>query len=125
MTATLLYLNTNFRYMARVDNIGLVFQTYYVYIMTNKGNSVLYTGVTSELENRCIQHRTKNYPDSFTAKYNINKLLYYERFADVNDAIAREKQIKAGSRKRKIDLIEKDNPNWLDLFETKIGPDWL
>ncbi len=111
--------------MARVDNIGLVFQTYYVYIMTNKGNSVLYTGVTSELENRRIQHRTKNYPDSFTAKYNINKLLYYERFADVNDAIAREKQIKAGSRKRKIDLIEKDNPNWLDLFETKIGPDWL
>ena len=52
-------------------------------------------------------------------------LINYERFADVNDAIAREKQIKAGSRKRKIDLIEKDNPNWLDLFETKIGPDWL
>jgi len=111
--------------MARVDNIGLAFQTYYVYIMTNKGNSVLYTGVTSELENRCIQHRTKSYPDSFTAKYNINKLVYYERFGNINDAIAREKQIKAGSRQKKMDLIEKENHNWLDLFELKVGTDWL
>ena len=111
--------------MARVDNIGLAFQTYYVYIMTNKGNSVLYTGVTSELENRCIQHRTKSYPDSFTAKYNINKLVYYECFGYINDAIAREKQIKAGSRQKKIDLIEKENHNWLDLFDIKVGTDWL
>ncbi len=111
--------------MARVDNIGLAFQTYHVYIMTNKGNSVLYTGVTSEIENRCIQHRAKNYPDSFTAKYNVNKLVYYEAFGHIDNAIAREKQIKAGSRKKKIDLIEKDNANWLDLFETKIGTDWL
>ena len=122
---SLLYLNTNFPFMPRVDNIGLAFQTYYVYIMTNKGNSVLYTGVTSELENRCIQHRTKIYPDSFTARYNINKLVYYEAFGDINDAIAREKQLKAGSRKRKIDLIEDKNPHWLDLFETKVGKDWI
>ena len=93
--------------------------------MTNKVNSELYTGVTSELENRCIQHRNKNYPDSFSAKYNVNKLVYYERFGDINEAIAREKQIKAGSRKKKIELIEKENHNWLDLFETKIGTDWL
>jgi putative endonuclease len=123
MTATLFIFNTNFLLMARVDNIGLAFQNYYVYIMTNKGNTVLYTGVTSELEKRCIQHRTKNYPDSFTAKYNINKLVYYERFGNINDAITREKQIKAGSRKKKIDLIEKENSNWLDLFDTKVGTD--
>jgi putative endonuclease len=121
----LLYLNTNYTGMARVDNIGLAFQTYYIYLMTNKSNSVIYTGVTSELENRCIQHRTKNYPDSFTAQYNINKLVYYERFGNINDAIAREKQIKAGSRKKKIALIEKDNSNWLDLFETKVGTAWI
>ena len=111
--------------MARVDRTGLAFQTYYVYIMTNYNNTVLYTGVTSELENRCIQHRTKNYPDSFTSKYNINKLVYYESFGNISDAITREKQIKAGSRKKKIDLIEKDNPKWNDLFEIKFGTDWL
>ena len=111
--------------MARVDNIGLIFKTYFTYIMTNQLNTVLYTGVTSELENRCVQHRNKNYPDGFTARYNVNKLVYYERFGNINDAIAREKQIKAGSRKKKIELIEKDNPKWNDLFEIKVGTDWL
>ena len=111
--------------MARLDKAGLVFETYYVYIMTNFNNTVLYTGVTSELENRCIQHRMKNYPDSFTAKYNVNKLVYYESVGNISDAIAREKQIKAGSRQKKVDLIEKDNPKWNDLFEAKFGTDWL
>ena len=111
--------------MPRVDRIGLSFKTYYIYIMTNQLNTVLYTGVTSELEYRCMQHRNKNYPDSFTAKYNVNKLVYYERFGNPADAIAREKQIKGGSRKKKINLIEGVNPKWNDLFETKVGTDWL
>jgi putative endonuclease len=111
--------------MPRVDKIGLVFETYFVYIMTNQNNTVLYVGITSELENRCIQHRNKNYPDSFSAKYNVNKLVYCERFGNAIDAIAREKQIKAGARKKKINPIEKDNPKWNDLFETKFGTDWI
>src|SRR4051812_24190924 len=98
--------------------IGLVMTTYYVYILTNSNNAVLYIGVTSDLLNRCIQHRNKDYPDSFSAKYNVNKLVYYETFGDINVAIAREKQLKAGNRRRKIELINKMNPNWLDLFET-------
>ncbi len=111
--------------MARVDKIGLAFENYFVYIMTNQNHTVLHTGVTSELENRCIQHRIKNYPNSFTAKYNVNKLVYYERFGNISDAISREKQIKAGSRQKKIELIAKDNPKWNDLLETKFGTDWL
>jgi putative endonuclease len=87
--------------------------------MTNKNNSVLYTGVTNELENRCLKHRNKNYSDSFSARYNVSKLVYYEQFNSIYEAIAREKQIKAGSRKKKIDLIVKDNPRWPDLFESK------
>jgi putative endonuclease len=98
---------------------GIIFEIYFVYIMTNKGNSVLYTGVTSELESRCLKHRNKQYSDSFSARYNVDKLVYYEQFSSIYEAIAREKQIKAGSRKKKIDLIIKDNPGWLDLFETK------
>jgi putative endonuclease len=93
--------------------------------MTNKSNEVLYTGVTSDLEGRCFQHRNKVYPDSFSAKYNLNKLVYYERFNSIYDAIAREKQIKAGSRKKKTALIENLNPNWLDLFDNKVGTAWL
>lgn len=111
--------------MPRVDRIGLAFETYSVYIMTNQNNTVLYTSVTSELANRCIQHRNKLFPDSFSAKYNVNKLVYYEQFGNISHAIAREKQIKAGSRKKKIDLIEKDNPMWNDLFETKLAVGWL
>ena len=111
--------------MARVDKIGLAFETYFVYIMSNKGNTVLYTGVTSDLETRCIQHRNKAYPNSFTSTYNVNKLVYYERFGSIHAAIAREKQIKAGSRQKKINLVVINNPNWLDLFETKMAGDWL
>jgi putative endonuclease len=70
----------------------------YVYLMTNKTNSVIYTGVTSDLQERVYQHREKLL-EGFTKKYNVNKLVYYEVFANIENAIAREKQIKAGSRK--------------------------
>ncbi|TAN33408.1 GIY-YIG nuclease family protein [Patescibacteria group bacterium] len=90
---------------------------YYVYIMTNKNNTVLYTGVTNSLVRRAYEHKSKfSFYESFTKKYNINKLVYYECFDNVNNAITREKQIKAGSRKKKIDLINKMNPIWRDLY---------
>lgn len=84
--------------------------------MTNKINPVLYTGVTNGLRERVYQHKNK-LVDGFTKKYNINKLIYYEEFDNPYDAIAREKQIKAGSRKKKIELIEKENKEWKDLSQ--------
>jgi len=90
---------------------------YYIYLLTNKNNTVLYTGVTSDLKSRIWQHKTKHYPKSFSAKYNLEKLVYYEVFRDINQAIFREKQIKSGSRARKVKLIESMNPEWLDLYE--------
>ncbi len=88
-----------------------------VYILTNKNNTTLYTGVTSDLISRISEHQQKVYPKSFTSKYNIYKLVYYEAFHSIEEAITREKQIKAGSRKMKIKLIESTNPQWIDLFE--------
>ncbi|MBU0636931.1 MAG: GIY-YIG nuclease family protein [Patescibacteria group bacterium] len=90
---------------------------YYIYIGTNKTNKTLYIGVTNNLLNRDIQHKTKLNNNSFTAKYNINKIVYYEIYADIREAIAREKQIKGGSRKKKIKLINSINPMWDDLLE--------
>ncbi len=87
------------------------------YFITNKNNSVLYIGVTSNLEKRVLQHKTKFYPKSFTARYNCNKLVYFEIFSNINDAIFREKQLKKRSRKYKNDLVNKDNPNWNDLSD--------
>lgn len=87
---------------------------YYVYIMTNKNNTVLYTGVTNNLERRVYEHKNK-LPDGFTKKYNIDKLVYFDVTSDVRAAIEREKQIKAGSRKNKIDLIESMNKEWKDF----------
>ena len=87
---------------------------YYVYIMTNKLNSVLYTGITSDLEKRAYEHKSKLI-EGFTKKYNVDKLVYYEVFDDIKDAIAREKQIKAGTRQKKMDLIASMNPAWKDL----------
>ena len=89
---------------------------YYVYILTNKINATLYTGVTNNLALRTYQHKNKIIK-GFTAKYNINKLVYFECFNNINDAIAREKQIKAGSRKKKIKLIESINKEWKDLSD--------
>lgn len=93
---------------------------FYIYIITNKNNTVLYTGVTSNLVERVFQHKNKTFPNSFSAKYNCNKLVYYEEFQSINEAIIREKQIKGGSRKKKIQLIESLNPNWEDLFDSFI-----
>ena len=87
---------------------------YYVYILTNWNNKVVYTGVTSDLEKRLAQHKAKVF-DGFTKKYHVNKLVYYELYREVNDAIRREKQIKGWTRAKKNDLISSMNPNWLDL----------
>jgi putative endonuclease len=84
--------------------------------MTNKHNTVLYTGVTNDLRRRAFEHRAK-LGGGFTSRYNVNKLVYYEIAEDVHAAIAREKQIKAGSRRKKLDLIEGSNPEWRDLYD--------
>ena len=89
----------------------------YIYILSNKNNTVLYTGVTNNLKRRLEEHCLKLNPKSFTSKYNLNKLVYYESFFIIGDAIAREKQIKAGSRKKKELLINNINPEWNDLSE--------
>jgi len=89
---------------------------YSVYIMTNKGNTVLYTGVTSGLKGRVWQHKNK-VVGGFTKKYNINKLVHCENFEDAYSAITREKQIKNLVRRKKIALIEKENPLWKDLYD--------
>jgi putative endonuclease len=87
-----------------------------IYIMTNKGNQVLYTGVTSNLFKRVAKHKDKT-TAGFTSAYNVTKLVYYEEYATMEEAIAREKQIKGGSRQQKIDLINSKNPEWKDLYE--------
>jgi len=89
---------------------------YYVYLLTNKNNTVLYTGVTNDLKRRVYDHKAKLL-EGFTKKYNVDKLGYYGVFADSYHAIAREKQIKAGSRQKKIDLINGMNESWRDLYE--------
>ena len=86
-----------------------------VYILTNKNNTTLYTGVTSNLVSRLYKHRNGTYKKSFTSKYGLTKLVYYEVFLRIEDAIAREKQIKGGSRLKKGNLILSINPNWYDL----------
>jgi putative endonuclease len=90
-------------------------KNYYIYIMTNKLNSVLYTGITKDLKKRCYEHKTK-LVEGFTKNYNISKLVYHEIFRDVESAIMREKQIKGGSRNKKIELVNKMNPEWRDLY---------
>jgi putative endonuclease len=89
----------------------------FVCLMTNNYNTVLYTGVTSDLKDRIRKHKNKKYPNSFTAKYNIDKLVYFERFTCIKEAIQREKQIKGGSRNKKIVLINSMNPEWRDLSQ--------
>ncbi len=91
-------------------------EQYHVYIMTNKHNTVLYTSVTNDLWRRVSEHKTKALA-GFSSRYNVNKLVYYEVFEDINAAIAREKQIKAGSRQKKLDLVNGMNPEWKDLFQ--------
>ncbi len=92
---------------------------YYVYMVTNPDNQVLYTGVTNDLQRRVWEHKNGEVK-GFTSRYNAGRLVYYEVYDDPETAIAREKQIKKGPRKRKAALIEDMNPGWLDLAD-----DWL
>lgn len=87
----------------------------YVYLVMNKNNTVIYTGVTSDLKKRVYKHKEK-IVEGFTKKYNVDKLVYYELSDSLESAILREKQIKAGSRKKKLDLIMSVNPNFKDLY---------
>lgn len=89
----------------------------YFYIMTNAYNTVLYCGAITDLYKRVQEHKSGVFTNSFTSKYNIDKLVYFESFSIAGDAFRREKQVKAGSRKKKIGLIETINPQWKDLFE--------
>lgn len=91
-----------------------------VYILTNKNHTVLYTGVTSDLFVRMQQHISKYYSESFTARYNATKLVYYKHFDTIESAIAEEKRIKGGNRQQKIDLINSMNKNWIDLWTTEV-----
>ena len=87
---------------------------YYVYILTNKTNTTLYIGMTNDLKRRLYEHKNKLIP-GFTEKYNVNKLVYYEKTTDVKSAIQREKNIKKWNRDWKLELIKKTNPNFNDL----------
>jgi putative endonuclease len=89
-------------------------RSYWIYILTNKRNGTLYVGVTNDLERRVWQHKTKAI-EGFTKQYGLDRLIHFEQFRDVNQAIDREKEIKGWLRKRKLGLIEKDNPEWADL----------
>ena len=90
---------------------------YYTYIITNKHNTVLYTGITSNLVARIFHHKNKSV-SSFSSRYNLDKLVYFEVYEDINQAIVREKQIKGGCRKKKIELINKFNHEWIDLYSS-------
>jgi len=92
-----------------------VYKGGYVYILAGK-SATLYIGVTNNLERRIVEHKQKLVP-GFTATYNINRLVYFERYEDIRDAIAREKQLKGWKRTRKVALIERENPQWRDLSE--------
>lgn len=89
----------------------------HVYFMNNKNNNVIYTGVTTNLVRRTYQHKTKYYRRGFSAQYNCDKLVYFEEFNHIRLAMAREKQLKAGNRKRKEELIHSMNPEWKDLSD--------
>jgi putative endonuclease len=91
-------------------------RSYWIYILTNKPHGTLYIGVTNSLQRRVWQHKTKA-EESFTKRYGLNRLVYLEEFRDVTNAISREKELKGWLRRKKTDLIQKDNPLWLDLSE--------
>jgi len=94
----------------------MVDKTYYVYILASKRNGTLYTGVTNNLKKRDWEHK-HNVVKGFTEEYDVHTLVYYEQHEDIEQAILREKQIKRWKRKWKLELIEKDNPNWEDLYK--------
>jgi len=99
-----------------LDNPKAIMNQFYVYIMTNQYNTVLYTGVTNNLARRVEEHKNKSVA-GFTTKYNITKLVYFEAFDNPASAIAREKQLKGGSRQKKLDLVSAANPRWQDLTD--------
>ena len=88
----------------------------YFYIMTNTHHTVLYCGATNDLYRRISEHKSHTYSKSFTARYNVHKLVYFETYSIIEDAFTREKQLKGGSRRKKINLIESINPGWEDLY---------
>ena len=94
---------------------------YYVYILTNKNKNVLYTGMTNDLIRRVYEHRQHVDKNSFTSKYNVTNLVYFEETSDVRAAIQREKQIKSWSRAKKTALIMERNPGWTDLYPRILG----
>jgi putative endonuclease len=94
-------------------------KNYYIYILSNKRNDTLYIGVASNLIKRIQEHKNK-LVDGFTKKYNVDKLVYYEQAEQINSALFREKALKKWNRKWKINLIEKENPNWNDLYDSII-----
>jgi len=89
----------------------------FTYILTNRNHTVLYVGITSNLPKRMHEHKTGKHKKSFTHRYNVTELVYFEEYSRIVDAIAREKQLKAGSRQKKLDLINSMNPEWKDLTE--------
>ena len=91
---------------------------YYVYILSNTHKNVIYTGITNDLVRRVYEHKNHLEKYSFTARYNVENLVYYEATTNVEAAIEREKQIKSWNRKRKNQLIESMNPEWIDLYES-------
>jgi putative endonuclease len=97
-----------------------VHKSYWVYILTNKPHDTLYIGVTNSLERRIWQHKTKVL-EGFTKRYGLNRLVYFEEFRDATNAIAREKELKGWLRRKKVDLIQKENPLWRDLSEELLG----
>ena len=105
------------RFAPRNDKVYLKME-YYVYILSNRLNTVIYTGVIRDLVRRVYEHKHHLDPDSFTAKYDVTKLVYYESTSDVKAAIEREKQIKGWNRKRKNKLVESRNPSWAELYDT-------
>ena len=91
--------------------------SYYIYIITNKSKGVLYIGYTKRLKERIYQHKNKVHPTTFSARYNLDKLVYFEKFEIEEDARLREKRMKKWNRDWKIELIEKENPDWKDLYK--------
>lgn len=97
----------------------------YTYITTNKNKTVLYVGATNDIERRMNEHKHRVYNNSFTKRYNCDILVYFEVFDNAKDAFAREKQLKAGNRKRKEELIDSINPEWNDLALNWFGDNFL
>jgi putative endonuclease len=102
----------------------MIIKEYYVYILTNTHHTVLYTGVTNDLERRCYEHKQKKIK-GFAQKYNVDKLIYFERFDSIDLAIEREKQIKGFSREKKTAIINQFNNEWIELSHTGLSKNRL